>query len=101
VFTSSIAVNGNYSAPHQEADVPAPADPYGVAKLAVEHDLRAAAKVFGLRYVVLRPHNVYGERQNLSDPYRNVVGIFMNQILRGLPCTVFGDGSQTRGFSYV
>jgi UDP-glucose 4-epimerase len=63
--------------------------------------LHAAAEVFGLRYVILRPHNVYGERQNLSDPYRNVVGIFTNQVLRGLPCSIFGDGSQTRSFSYV
>jgi UDP-glucose 4-epimerase len=102
VFTSSIAVYGNGAgSPHQEAHALTPTDPYGVAKLAVEHDLRAAAEVFGLRYVVLRPHNVYGERQNLSDPYRNVVGIFTNQVLRGLPCSVFGDGSQTRGFSYV
>ena len=101
VFTSSIAIYGNVAAPHREDDVAKPVDPYGVAKLAVEHDLRAATDLFGLRHVVLRPHNVYGERQNLSDPHRNVVGIFINQVLRGLPCTVYGDGSQTRGFSYV
>jgi len=101
VFTSSIAVYGNGSGPFHERDVPVPADPYGIAKLAVEHDLRAAREIFGLRSVVFRPHNVYGERQNLSDPHRNVVGIFMNQVLSGRPCTVFGDGLQTRGFSYV
>jgi UDP-glucose 4-epimerase len=50
---------------------------------------------------VFRPHNVYGERQNLSDPYRNVVGIFTRQTLQGEPCTIFGDGEQTRAFSYV
>jgi UDP-glucose 4-epimerase len=101
VFTSSIAVYGNGSGPFREHDVPVPADPYGIAKLAVEHDLRAALEIFGLRSVVFRPHNVYGERQNLSDPHRNVVGIFMNQVLSGRPCTIYGDGSQTRAFSYV
>jgi UDP-glucose 4-epimerase len=101
VFTSSIAVYGNEAPPFREESRPVPMDPYGIAKLAVEHDLRAARETFGLRSIVFRPHNVYGERQNLSDPYRNVVGIFMSQVLRGRPCTVFGDGLQTRAFSYV
>jgi UDP-glucose 4-epimerase len=57
--------------------------------------------MFGLPFVIFRPHNVYGERQNLGDRYRNVVGIFMNQIMRGEPMTIFGDGSQTRAFSHV
>ena len=57
--------------------------------------------MFGLDYVVFRPHNVYGERQNIGDRYRNVVGIFMNQILQGKPMRVFGDGSQSRAFSYI
>ena len=52
-------------------------------------------------YVIFRPHNVYGERQNIGDKYRNVVGIFMNQILQDKPMTVFGDGTQTRAFSYI
>jgi UDP-glucose 4-epimerase len=101
VFTSSIAVYGTGAGWFREDTHPQPAEPYGIAKLAVEHDLRAARETFGLRFVVFRPHNIYGERQNLSDPYRNVIGIFMNQVLRGEPCTVFGDGSQTRAFSYV
>ena len=57
--------------------------------------------MFDLDYIVFRPHNVYGERQNIGDRYRNVVGIFMNQILQGQPMTVFGDGKQTRAFSYI
>jgi UDP-glucose 4-epimerase len=101
VFTSSIAVHGEGGRPFREEDAPAPRDPYGIAKLAVEHDLRAARELFGLRHVIFRPHNVYGERQNLSDPYRNVVGIFMAQALAGEPCTIFGDGTQTRGFTHV
>jgi len=57
--------------------------------------------VFGLPYVIFRPHNVYGERQNVADKYRNVIGIFMNQVLKGKPMTIFGDGMQTRAFSYI
>ena len=101
VFTSSIAVYGAMKPPMREMDAPRPEDPYGIAKFAVEMDLSAAHRMFGLNYVAFRPHNVYGEYQNLGDPYRNVVGIFMNQILQGKPMTVFGDGSQRRAFSYV
>src|SRR5579862_5755431 len=83
VFTSSIAVYGHAAPPVTEETPPTPADPYGVGKWAVEQELRISREVFGLRSIVFRPHNVYGERQNISDRYRNVVGIFMNQILRG------------------
>jgi UDP-glucose 4-epimerase len=103
VFTSSIAVYG--ASPElpmrEDTTIPHPEDPYGVAKLAVEHDLAAAQSMFGMDYIIFRPHNVYGERQNIGDKYRNVVGIFMNQILQRKPMTVFGDGSQTRAFSYI
>jgi len=101
VFTSSMAVYGAPTAPFSEDMTPQPVDPYGIAKLAVEHDLRAADQMFGLPYIIFRPHNVYGERQNVSDPYRNVIGIFMRQVLAGQACTIFGDGSQSRAFSYV
>jgi UDP-glucose 4-epimerase len=101
VFTSSIAVYGRGQTPMTEATVPQPEDPYGISKYAVELDLRAAHEMFGLDYVVFRPHNVYGERQNIADRYRNVVGIFMNQALTGQPMTVFGDGLQTRAFSHI
>jgi UDP-glucose 4-epimerase len=84
-----------------EDTTPLPEDPYGVAKLAVESDLKAAHEMFGLDWVVFRPHNVYGERQNIGDKYRNVLGIFMNQIMQGRPMTVFGDGEQTRAFSHI
>ncbi len=101
VFTSSIAVYGAGQVPMTEATVPRPEDPYGISKYAVELDLRAAHETFGLDTIVFRPHNVYGERQNVADPYRNVVGIFMNQLLDGQPMTIFGDGLQTRAFSYI
>jgi UDP-glucose 4-epimerase len=101
VFTSSIAVYGEQQPPMREDMTPRPEDPYGIAKYAVELDLEAAHRQFGLNYVIFRPHNVYGEHQNLGDRYRNVIGIFMNQIMRDQPLTVFGDGTQTRAFSYI
>jgi len=101
VFTSSIAVYGPNQVPMIESLVPQPVDPYGIAKFAVELDLAEAMKMFDLDYVIFRPHNVYGERQNIGDKYRNVIGIFMNQILRGEPLTIFGDGEQTRAFTYI
>ncbi|MGB6033333.1 MAG: NAD-dependent epimerase/dehydratase family protein [Bacteroidota bacterium] len=101
VFTSSIAVYGPGQLPMHEDMVPTPEDSYGIAKFAVEMELRASKHMFGLDYIVFRPHNVYGEYQNIGDRYRNVVGIFMNQILQGKPLTVFGDGEQTRAFSYI
>ncbi len=78
-----------------------PEDPYGVAKYACEMDLRAAHEMFGLNYTIFRPHNVYGEHQNIGDRYRNVIGIFMNQIMQGQPMTIFGDGLQTRAFTHI
>jgi len=101
IFTSSIAVYGRNQLPMREELVPHPEDPYGISKLAVELDLAAAHELFGLDYIVFRPHNVYGERQNVSDKYRNVIGIFMHQCLKGEPLTIFGDGLQTRAFSHI
>lgn len=101
VFTSSIAVYGKGQLPMTEEMEPKPEDPYGIAKYAVELDLKAAHEMFGLNYIIFRPHNVYGEYQNLGDKYRNVVGIFMNQLMQGLPLTIFGDGEQSRAFSYI
>jgi UDP-glucose 4-epimerase len=84
-----------------EETVPKPEDSYGIAKYAVEQELEVSNKMFGLNYIIFRPHNVYGERQNVGDKYRNVIGIFMNQILQNKPLTVFGDGKQSRAFSYI
>jgi len=102
IFTSSIAVYGaSPELPMTEQTPARPEDSYGIAKLAVEQELRVCKEMFDLNYVIFRPHNVYGERQNIGDKYRNVVGIFMNQILQGKPMTIFGDGVQTRAFSYI
>lgn len=101
VFSSSIAVYGSGQTPMREDMKPTPEDPYGISKYAVELDLAAAQHMFGLDFTVLRPHNVYGERQNISDRYRNVIGIFMNNVMQGEPMPVFGDGLQTRAFSHI
>jgi UDP-glucose 4-epimerase len=101
VFTSSIAVYGTNQTPMTEDMIPIPEDSYGIAKLAVEQELRVSHEMFDLNYVIFRPHNVYGERQNVGDRYRNVVGIFMNQLLKGEGMTIFGDGNQTRAFTYI
>jgi UDP-glucose 4-epimerase len=101
VFTSSIAVYGACKPPMREDMIPIPEDSYGIAKLAVEQELRVSHEMFGLEYIIFRPHNVYGQRQNIGDRYRNVVGIFMNQILRGEPMTIFGDGTQVRAFTHI
>lgn len=101
VFTSSIAVYGAGQTPMSEDTAPAPEDPYGVAKYAVELDLKAAHEMFGLDYTVFRPHNVCGEHQHIGDRYRNVVGIFMNHVMQGQPMPVFGDGLQARAFTHI
>ena len=101
VFTSSIAVYGKNQLPMHEAMMPMPEDSYGISKLAVELELKISHEMFGLNYIIFRPHNVFGEHQNIGDKYRNVIGIFMNQLMQGKPLTIFGDGEQTRAFSYI
>src|SRR4051794_10963180 len=101
VFTSSIAVYGAGQLPMSEDMRPEPEDSYGIAKFAVEQELEASERMFGLPYTIFRPHNVYGELQNIGDRYRNALGIFINQIMLGEPLSIFGDGEQTRAFSYI
>lgn len=101
VFTSSIAVYGANQVPMTEDLRPEPEDSYGIAKYAVELELAASCRMFGLNSIIFRPHNVYGERQNIGDRYRNVIGIFMNKIMQGESLPIFGDGEQQRAFSYI
>ncbi|MCB4790957.1 MAG: NAD-dependent epimerase/dehydratase family protein [Elusimicrobia bacterium] len=101
VFTSSIAVYGKNQLPMREAMQPLPEDSYGISKYAVELELKTSHEIFGLDYIIFRPHNVYGEKQNIGDKYRNVIGIFMNQLMQNKPLSVFGNGKQTRAFSYI
>ena len=101
IFTSSMAVYGEQEPPFTEDKRPQPVDPYGVAKYAVECDLKLAHEQFGLRYNIVRPHNVLGIYQNIWDRYRNVIGIFIRKTLNGQPILVYGDGEQTRAFSDI
>lgn len=102
VFTSSLAVYGHGNNQiFDESQIPCPIDPYGVAKYACEMDIQIAGEQHGLDWCIIRPHNVYGIKQNIWDKYRNVFGIWMNQHLNEKPMTIFGDGNQTRAFSYI
>lgn len=102
IFASSMSVYGNRYQPPFSEDLPQyPIDPYAVAKFAVEQDLRIAYDHHGLKYVIIRPHNFYGIKQNIWDKYRNVLGIWMFQLLSNKQPTIFGDGMQMRAFSYV
>jgi UDP-glucose 4-epimerase len=101
IFTSSMAVYGNATPPFIETFTPKPVDPYGIAKYACEMDIQIAGEQHELDWCIIRPHNVYGEKQNIWDKYRNVLGIWMYQALQGLPLTIYGDGEQTRAFSYI
>jgi UDP-glucose 4-epimerase len=102
IFASSMSVYGNsHTPPFREDMRQCPIDPYGVAKYSVEQDLKIAYDQHGLNYTIVRPHNFYGRNQNIWDRYRNVLGIWMYQILNDTHPTIFGDGEQTRAFSYV
>ena len=102
IFASSIAVYGEQSiTPFSEFTKPQPIDPYGVSKYCIELDLQAAQQMFGLNYLVLRPHNVYGPNQNMWDKHRNVVTIFIKQLIENRPLTIYGSGDQMRSFTFV
>lgn len=102
IFASSMSVYGDkYTPPFSEDLRQAPIDPYAIAKYAVEMDLEIAHVQHGLDYTIVRPHNFYGRNQNIWDKYRNVLGIWMYQIINEQRPTIFGDGEQVRAFSYV
>ena len=101
IFTSSMAVYGKQKPPFTEAMKQDPIDPYGIAKYAVELDIQQASEQFGLKYNIVRPHNVLGIYQNIWDRYRNVIGIFIRRAINGEPLIIYGDGEQTRAFSDI
>lgn len=102
VFLSSIGVYGYQKPPFdEETSKPDPQDPYSISKYTIEKELEATHRMFGLDYVIFRPYNVYGERQDIGDRYRNVVGIFMKQTLEGNPITLVGEGEQKFAFTHV
>ena len=102
VFTSTMAVYGHGTGEiFDEIQVPCPVDPYGIAKYACEMDIKVAGEQHGLDWCIIRPHNVYGVKQNIWDKYRNVLGIWMYQHMNGEPMSIFGDGEQKRAFSFI
>ena len=101
IFSSSMAVYGHGNPPFNETQQPSPIDPYGIAKYAVELDLKQAHTQFGLNYTIIRPHNIIGVYQNIWDRYRNVIGIWIHQVLNNQPILIFGDGTQQRAFSDI
>lgn len=103
VFTSSMSVygRGEGNKPFNEDQNPNPIDPYAISKFACEMDIMVAGEQHGLDWCIIRPHNVYGDGQNIWDKYRNVLGIWIYQRLNNQPTTIYGNGTQVRSFSYI
>jgi UDP-glucose 4-epimerase len=101
IFCSSMARYGDQNAPFNELMQPTPVDPYGIAKVAAEETLKVLAQVHEFEWNIAVPHNIVGEGQKYDDPYRNVMSIMLNRNLQGLPSIIYGDGEQTRCFSYI
>jgi UDP-glucose 4-epimerase len=101
VYCTSMARYGNQPHPFTEDMSPRPVDPYGVAKVAGEDVLKILAETHGMEWNIAVPHNIVGPRQKFDDPFRNVMSIMANRNLRGKPAIIYGDGNQTRCFSYV
>lgn len=96
---SSFATYGDGNPPFKEDHPRNPKDPYGIAKLAIEMDLKEAYEHFGLKYSTILPHNVISKYQNYWDKYRNAIAIWIRQVSLNEDITIFGDGMQTRAFS--
>jgi len=101
IYTSSVAVYGDCELPYREDDLCKPKDVYGVNKLACEQILKIMAKLHNFEFCIFRPHNIYGEHQDMSNPYKNVVALFMRNIMEDRELTMFGGGKMKRAFSYV
>jgi len=101
VLVSSMSVYGAQKPPFVEAQEPSPEDIYGISKTSMEKATKILARVHNFKYVIIRPHNVYGPKQNMADPYRNVVAIFINRLLLGKHFFIYGDGKQKRAYTYI
>jgi len=101
IYASSVAVYGDSDTPYTEDDIPRPKDVYGVNKYAAESILKILSKVHGFDYTIFRPHNIYGPHQDMSTPYKNVVALFMRNIIENRECVIYGEGKMRRAFSYV
>ena len=101
VFCSSMARYGDQPAPFTEKMSPKPVDPYAISKVASEEVLKNLCELNGIEWVIAIPHNIIGPRQKYDDPFRNVVSIMINRMLQGKAPIIYGDGKQTRCFSYI
>ncbi len=101
IFCSSMARYGDQKAPFTETMKPKPVDPYAISKVASEEVLKNLCDLNGVEWIIAVPHNIIGPRQKYDDPFRNVVSIMINRMLQGKPPIIYGDGSQTRCFSYI
>lgn len=101
VYCTSMARYGNQTSPFTEDMKPAPVDPYGIAKVAGEDVLKNLCETHNMEWNIAVPHNIVGPRQKYDDPFRNVMSIMINRNLQGKPAIIYGDGLQTRCFSYV
>jgi len=98
---SSSAYGDTPTLPKHEAMLPNPNSPYAVAKLASEYYLTSFYRCYGLETVSLRYFNIFGPRQDPTSPYSGVLAKFITQMLNGEQPTIFGDGTQSRDFTYI
>jgi nucleoside-diphosphate-sugar epimerase len=98
---SSSAYGDTPTLPKREGMKPDPISPYAVAKLASEHYMVSFFRCYGLETVCLRYFNIFGPRQDPSSPYSGVLAKFITQMLKGEQPTIFGDGEQSRDFTYI
>jgi UDP-glucose 4-epimerase len=101
VYCSSMARYGKGKPPFREEQPAAPVDPYGISKYAGELLVANVAETHGLEYTIAVPHNIIGPRQKYDDAYRNVASIMINRMLQGKQPVIYGDGEQSRCFSFV
>ena len=101
VYCSSMSRYGTNKTPFKEYMTPNPQDPYAISKVAAEETLKTLSPISNMEWVIVVPHNIIGTRQKYDDPYRNVASIMINRVLQGKQPIIYGDGSQTRCFSYI
>jgi UDP-glucose 4-epimerase len=101
IFCSSMARYGEQKSPFSEDMNPKPVDPYAISKVASEEVLKNLCDLNNIEWVIAVPHNIIGPRQKYDDPFRNVVSIMINRMMQGKAPIIYGDGEQTRCFSYI
>ncbi len=101
IFCSSMARYGSQKHPFKETMKPKPIDPYAISKVASEQVLINLCELNKVEWVIAVPHNIIGPKQKYDDPFRNVVSIMINRMLQGKAPIIYGDGKQTRCFSYI